>query len=303
MYGVTILGNNSAIPAYDRHPTAQALHWHDQVFLIDCGEGTQMQLTRYKVKRSKIHHIFISHLHGDHYFGLIGLINSMSLLGRQDDLHIYGPAALEAIIQLQLEHADTRLSFSLMFHPLEQQATLIDTYRYTVSCFPVQHRIPCWGFLFRQKKAPRNLVKEKLLQAGIPQAFYQKLKWGEDYTQKDGTVVRNETVTVPAPPGLSYGYCADTVYTPELADNLRHVSLLYHEATFTHDLQERAHSRYHSTAKEAATIAGLSSANRLIIGHFSSKYETLDVFLEEALQEFEKTELAIEGVTYLLLNR
>jgi ribonuclease Z len=302
MFGVTILGNNSAIPAYDRHPTAQALHWNDQVFLIDCGEGTQMQLARYKVRRSKINHIFISHLHGDHYFGLIGLINSMSLLGRNANLHIYAPAELQPIMHLQFEAADTRLGFALHYHALEEGPELLVTEKYRVTAFPVKHRIPCWGFLFQEIKPPRLLLKEQVVAAVIPQSFYNRLKWGEDYIDKAGRRVENRSVTRAAPPGLSYAYCADTLYAPELADNLQQVSLLYHEATFLHELEERAVSRFHSTAMQAASFASLCQAGRLIIGHFSSKYETLEAFEEEARQQFANTDLAIEGVTYLLLN-
>jgi len=300
MHGVTILGNNSAIPAYDRHPTAQALHWNDQIFLIDCGEGTQMQLTRYKIRRSRINHIFISHLHGDHYFGLIGLITSMGLLGRENPLHIYAPALLESMVQLQLEAADTHLPYELHFHTLSGSAILLDDKQITVSCFEVKHRIPTWGFLFKEKKAPRALLKDAAIAAGIPLYFFNRLKWGEDYIKKSGEIISNENVTTTGSAPLTYAYCADTLYEPSICEHIKNVTLLYHEATFLQEQDEKATARFHSTAKQAALIARAANVQRLLIGHFSSRYEILDDFLNEATNEFEQTVLGLEGVTFLI---
>jgi ribonuclease Z len=298
MFGVTILGNNSALPAYDRHPTAQAVTLNDQVFLIDCGEGTQIQMARYRVRRSKIHHIFISHLHGDHYFGLIGLITSMGLLGREQDLHLYGPPELIDILNLQLKVADTHLPFSLIFHPLEGEGLLVDTHKLSVASFQTEHRIPCWGFIVREKKKLRKIDKEKILQYEIPAAYYERLKNGDDYETRDGRIIQNEWVTVPNKPGRSYAYCADTKYRESIAEKTKNVSLLYHEATYLKDLEERALARFHSTTIQAAHIAKLAGAGKLLLGHFSSKYEKLDDFLTEAKEIFPDTELALEGVTY-----
>ena len=300
MFGVTILGNNSALPAYDRHPTAQVVTLNDQLFLIDCGEGTQIQMARYKIRRSKIHHIFISHLHGDHYFGLIGLVTSMGLLGREQELHLYGPAQLEEIIQLQLKVADTTLPFPLIFHKLEKEGLIVDTPKFQVECFATQHRIPCWGFVIREKKKPRKIDKEKVLASGIPAVYYERLKNGDDYETKEGTLIKNETVTIPNKTPRSYAFCADTIYDETICAKVRQVSLLYHESTYLKDLAERARSRYHSTTEQAASIAQKAAAERLLIGHFSSKYENLHEFLDEAKAVFEKTELAIEGVTYVI---
>jgi ribonuclease Z len=186
MFGVTILGNNSALPAYDRHPTAQVVTLNEHLFLIDCGEGTQMQIARYKIRRSKIHHIFISHLHGDHYFGLIGLVTSMGLLGREQELNIYGPPALKDIIDLQLSVAVTTLPFPLHFHPLEKEGVIADHPKFQVECFHTRHRIPCWGFIIREKKKPRKINKEKVVEHNIPAAYYEMLKNGDDYETKDG---------------------------------------------------------------------------------------------------------------------
>lgn len=298
MFGVTILGNNSAIPAYDRHPTAQVVTLNDQVFLIDCGEGTQMQIARYRIRRSKIHHIFISHLHGDHYFGLIGLITSMGLLGREQELHLYAPAGLKDIIDLQLKVADTNLPFPLVFHPLEAEGMLVDTLKFSVECFATQHRVPCWGFIIREKRKPRKIDKVKVLQYDIPAAFYERLKDGDDYETREGELIRNEWVTLANKPARSYAFCADTRFDESLIDKTKGVTLLYHEATYLKDLAERALARFHSTTVQAATIALRAGVGKLLIGHFSSKYEKLDEFRNEAQAVFAETDLAIEGVTY-----
>lgn len=298
MFGVTILGNNSALPAYERHPTAQVVTLNDQLFLIDCGEGTQMQLARYKVKRGKINHIFISHLHGDHYFGLMGLITSMGLLGREQDLHLYAPAPLEQIIELQLSVASVTLPFTLHFHALEREGLLIDQPKFRVSCFQTQHRIPCWGFIISEKKKLRKIDKEKVAAYEIPAAYYERLKDGLDYETRSGEIIRNEWVTLPGIPPKSYAFCSDTIYDESIAEKANGVDLLYHETTYLKDLEERAATRFHSTTVQAAAIAQKANAQKLLIGHFSSKYETLDQFLEETIEVFPNTQLAIEGVTY-----
>lgn len=298
MLALTILGNNSALPAYDRNPTAQVLQTTEESYLIDCGEGTQLQMMRYKIRRSRIHRIFISHLHGDHYFGLIGLINSMSLLGRIHELHIHAPKALEAILKLQLKASDTTLSFKLHFHALKHEEQIVDDKKVTVECFKVKHRIECWGFLFREKKNPRKINPETVAEYEIPAAYYDKLQQGLDYTRKDGYIIKNELLTLPASRAKTYAYCADTIYDEALVDIVKHVDLLYHEATYLKDAKDRAAARHHSTTVQAAAIAALARVKKLLIGHFSSKYETLDEFLIEAKEVFENTELALEGTCY-----
>lgn len=298
MLAITILGNNSAIPAFDRNPTAQVLQTVEESYLIDCGEGTQMQMAKYKIRRNRISRVFISHLHGDHYYGLIGLLTSMSLLGRTQELHLHGPAQLDEIIQLQLKLSDTKLSYPLHFHPLKNEGTIVDEKKITIECFKVQHRIECWGFLFRQKKNLRKVNAERAAIYEIPAAFYEKLQQGHDYITKKGTIIPNDEVTTPAPKAKSYAFCADTIYDETLAEKVKHVDMLYHEATYLKDLQERAASRYHSTTVQAASIAKLAEVKKLLIGHFSSKYETLDAFLPEACAIFENTELALEGASY-----
>lgn len=298
MFAVTILGNNSALPAYDRHPSAQIVTINDQLLLIDCGEGTQMQLSRYKIRRGKLNHIFISHLHGDHYFGLIGLISSMALLNREQPLHLFAPPGLEEIIALQLKVASTTLPYELVFHPLNKEEVILDTPKFSVETFHTQHRIPCWGFLIKEKKHPRKLDKEKAINLNIPAAFYSSLKMGYDYTAKDGSVVYNEQVTLPNSPAKSYAYCADTIYDERLINIAKNVTMIYHEATYLNGMEERAAARFHSTTAQAASIALNANAGGLLLGHFSSKFEELHDYLKEALEVFPRTQLAIEGVTF-----
>jgi ribonuclease Z len=298
MLAVTILGNNSALPAFDRHPTAQVITMDEHHFLVDCGEGTQSQMAKYKVRRSKISHIFISHLHGDHYFGLIGLLTSMGLLGRQQEIHLFAPPPLKEMIDLQLKVADTQLPFDVHFHPLAEEGVLVKENKFEISCFKVQHRIECWGFKFCEIKPPRKINPAKAKEYDVPSSFFERLKWGEDYTTKDNRVIKNEWVTDPGTKPKSYAYSADTIYDERIAEKVKNVSLLYHEATYLKDLEERAVKRFHCTTVQAATIAKMANAGRLIIGHFSSKYEKLEDFEREAREIFEKAELALEGVTY-----
>ncbi len=300
MFGVTILGNNSALPAFNRHPTSQVVTLDEQLFLIDCGEATQTQLSRYKVRRSRINHIFISHLHGDHYFGLPGLITSFGLLGRTNELHVYSPAPLQPIINLMLKAADTVLPFDLHFHGLMEEDIILNEEKFSVECFKVNHRIECYGFIIREKKKPRRINREQVLKYDIPATFYERLKSGEDHTTKNGELIKNELLTVANTPAKSYAFCADTGYNKAIAEKVKNVSLLYHETTYLKNLEGRAESRFHSTTTQAAQIAKLANAKQLIIGHFSSKYESLSEFLEETREVFENTALALEGATYLV---
>jgi ribonuclease Z len=300
MLAVTILGNNSALPAFGRHPTAQVLTMKDQLMLIDCGEGTQMQLSRYKIRISKINYIFISHLHGDHYFGLIGFLTSMGLLNRKHELVIMCPHGLPEIIQLQLSAVGIALPYPIQYILLEQPGILVETRSFTIACFPVEHRISCWGCLVREKKMPRKIDREKVLLHQIPAAFYEQLQKGYDYTTANGAYISNDSVTIAASPAVSYAYSSDTRFLPELAAQIQSVTLLYHESTYLHELKDRAYDRYHSTAQQAATIATLARVKRLLIGHFSSKYEEVAPFEQEAKEVFTCTELALEGVTYLI---
>jgi ribonuclease Z len=300
MFAVTILGNNSAVPAFDRHPTSQVVTLDGTNYLVDCGEGTQIQLINYKIRRSKISHIFISHLHGDHYFGLIGLINTLSLLSHQQEMHLFGPSPLKEIIDLQLKVADTQLCFPLHIHHITEAATLVDNEKLTVKCFRTNHRIECYGFSFIQKKQLRKLNPEKAKEFDIPSSFYERLTQGEDYTRKDGTIVKNGLVTDAGTPGKRYAFCADTKYDESLIPHIQGFDLIYHETTYLDNLRERAEARFHSTSKQAAQIAKMAGVQKLLIGHFSSKYDTLEAFEQEAREVFPNTELALEGVAYTI---
>lgn len=297
MLAVTILGNNSALPAFDRHPSAQVVTLNEHLFLVDCGEGTQVQIAKYRIKRSRIHHIFISHLHGDHYFGLMGLITSMGLQGRDQDLHLYGPEPLKEIIDLQMKAGKTLMPFNLYFYPLKD-GVLIENDKFSVSCFSVIHRIDTWGFIFREVKAPRKLLPEQLKLHGVPTSAYDEIKWGSDCVNAEGQVVKNDLVSVAATPGRSYAYAADTLFDESIADKVRGVNTLYHEATYPTGWEEKAAKRFHSTTYQAARIAELAAVDYLLIGHFSSKYETLEIFEKEVKEAFGRSDLALEGVTF-----
>ena len=298
MLSVTILGNNSAVPAFDRHPTSQLITLDGFSFLVDCGEGTQIQMMKYKIRRAKISHIFISHLHGDHYFGLVGLINSFGLLNHQQDLHVYGPSPLQEIIELQLKVASTTLPFQLYFHTISKTAVLVDDPKFEIRCFRTNHRIECYGFSFSERRKPRKIDVEKVRAAGIPATFYKRLEEGMDYTTKDDLLIKNDEVTTETPKGKTYIFCADTKYDETLVPHLRNADMIYHETTYLDNFQERAEQRFHSTSKQAALIAKKAKVKKLLIGHFSSKYAELDEFEKEAKEVFENTEIAQEGVSY-----
>lgn len=299
MIAVTILGNNSAVPSHNRHPTAQVLQTAEHLMLIDCGEGTQMQMTLYKIKKSRINHIFISHLHGDHYFGLIGLLNSLALNNRLTDLHIYAPEKLQSIIQIQMDMSGAGFPFQLYFHKLEKEGILFEDKKIAVECFEVNHRIECWGFLFREKKNPRKIDIQQVKNYNVPKSFYENLHHGEDYVNEDHEVIKNEILTLPVEPPKSYAFCADTAFHEPIAEKIKGVDLVYHESTYLADLEKKAALRFHSTSQQAATIAKKAGAKKLLLGHFSSMYDTLEKFREEACAIFENTEIAEEGTCYL----
>lgn len=300
MLGVTILGNNSAVPAFDRHPTSQVISTSRRNFLVDCGEGTQIQLINYKIRRSKISHIFISHLHGDHYFGLIGLINSFALLGRLQDLTIVAPAPLQQIIELQLKVADTRLTYDLHFHNITETGRLLTVDDIEISCFRTDHRIECYGFRFRQVKKPRRINPAKVREYKIPVAQYTFLQCGNDYEDENGNIIKNEELTVEAPRGKTYCFCADTRYNEAMLEHVSGADMIYHETTYLDNFAERAVIRFHSTTRQAGRFAKKAGVKKLLIGHFSSKYDVLDEFLSETREVFPQTDLALEGVCYLV---
>jgi ribonuclease Z len=300
MLAVTILGNNSAIPAHGRHPTAQVITTSEDLLLFDCGEGTQIQIMNYKIKRSRINHIFISHLHGDHYFGLIGLLSSFALLGRIQPLHVYGPVQLESLIKHQFELSDTYLPYPLTFHAIREDGLLLDTRHYTVSCFSTVHRIECRGFIVREKRKQRKVLPEKATANGIPYSFFPRLQEGEDFITAEGLQIPNDLVTTAGENPRAYAFAADTLFEPGLADRFKGVDLLYHEATYPASLSEKAAERFHSTSVQAAEMAQKAEVKRLLIGHFSAKFENIDEFETEAKTVFPNTMAAREGVTYLV---
>lgn len=295
---LTILGNNSALPASGRHPTAQILEVREQLILIDCGEGTQIQMQRYNIRRRRIHHIFISHLHGDHYFGLIGLLSSMGLSGRTAPINLYGPPELIDIINLQLKVADTALPYPLNFTAIEPNycGVLLDIPYLKVICFPTEHRIACHGFLFESGTKERKIVPEACREYEIPAAFYNQLKRGENYMRRDGFLVENEWVTRPPDNAKSYAYCADTLYTESFISVIKDANVIYHESTYLNDQEDKARLRFHSTATQAADIAKAANAGKLLLGHYSSKYEDISLFETEARHVFPNTIATTEGM-------
>ncbi|MBK9321204.1 MAG: ribonuclease Z [Bacteroidetes bacterium] len=299
-FELTILGSSSATPVYNRHPTSQLLVFRDRHFLIDCGEATQMQMLKFKLRYHRITHILISHLHGDHYLGLTGLLSTFHLQGRTTDLHLFGQQELMDIIEMHLRLSHTQLRYNLIFHPIRHYSpeTLLEDEDIYVRTVVLNHRIPCTGFIFGEKPRPRRLKVDKLQEYNIPFTQYSRIKSGENFTDGEGTIIRNEELTEDSIPPRRYAYCSDTIYMPELAETVKGVDLLYHEATFLHDLKERANATFHSTAKEAASIALEAGVGKLLIGHFSARYKQLDAFLEEATAIFPNTDLAVEGQVY-----
>ncbi|MFI5163840.1 MAG: ribonuclease Z [Bacteroidia bacterium] len=299
-FELTILGCSSATPTSSRHPTAQVFNVHERFFLIDCGEAAQIQLRRFKIKIQRIDHIFVSHLHGDHYLGLPGLLGTMHLLGRDKELHIYSPEGLEEIIKVSHHHSKTFLNYKIIFHTIEGKsaARIFEDDKLTVDTIPMSHRIPCYGFLFREKQGLKNIIKAKIEEYDIPVQQIQKIKEGNDFTTLQGKQIPNIELTTDAPAPRSYAYCSDTLYNESYIEQIKNVNLLYHEATFASDMIVRAKETHHCTATEAATIALKAHVKQLIIGHYSARYRELDPLLAEAKKVFENTLLAVEGETY-----
>lgn len=302
-FQLTILGSSSAVPTSQRYPTAQVLNALGRFFLIDCGEGTQHQLRKNKISFGKINHIFISHLHGDHIFGLIGLISTQTLLGRKTDLHIYANSELQKFIQFQLDFLGVEdPGFRLVFHPLnfKKEQLIFEDKRMTVTSFPLNHRIPCNGFLFREKAKEPNIIKEQIKKYDIPIREIKHIKAGADFTTSDGKLIKNEDLTILATKARSYAFCSDTAYFEKIVHVVKGVDLLYHEATFTDSEKEVAQMTFHSTAKDAAQIAKLAGVGKLLIGHFSARYKHPEMILEEARSIFPETYAVYEDEQYSL---
>jgi len=297
---LTILGCYAATPRTLTNPTSQVLEIKNRLFLIDCGEGTQVQLRKNKLKFSKINHVFISHLHGDHFFGLIGLISTFALLGRVTDLHIYGPKGIKEIIELQLKLSNSWTNYKLFFHELESKKSEIiyEDDKVVVTTIPLKHRVYTNGFLFKEKVGERRLNMNAVLEFEIETCYYQNIKNGKDVTLDDGRVIENHKLTFDPIPSLSYAFCSDTKYNVDVIPIIENATILYHESTFLQSEEHLAAKTMHSTAKEAAKIAQKANVKHLILGHYSTRYDSISLFKEEAKTIFEDVLLADDGKSF-----
>ena len=297
---LTILGCHSATPRWDAHPTAQVLEVKGHLFLIDCGEGTQVQLRRCKVKFSRIRHIFISHLHGDHFFGLVGLISTFRLLGREAELHIYGPKGIKEAITLLLKLGNSWTNYPLLFHELESKESelLFEDDKVSVTTIPLRHRVYTNGFLFKEKPGERKLNIDAVQKAHVSMSYYTKIKQGFDVINEKGELISNNEITLDPDTPKSYAFCSDTVYEPKVVPLIKDTTLLYHEATFLEEHQDLAVKTKHSTAKEAARIAKDANVGTLLLGHYSGRYGNLEAFKREAQEIFQNVELAEDGKSF-----
>jgi len=301
---LTILGCHSATPRAKAYPTSQYLEINNHHFLIDCGEGTQRQMRKYKVGFSKINHIFISHLHGDHFFGLIGLISTLGLLGRERELHIFGPKDIKKMTLMQLKITQSHAKFPIQFHELssKESEVILDDDKVTVKTIPLKHRIYTNGYLFIEKEKPKNLHIDNIKNyPEIDRADYLNIKAGKDIVLPSGEVVPNSELTLPPKKQLRFAFCSDTAYKPNIVPLLRNVDLLYHEATFLDDRKDLAKKTMHATTKQAATIAKDANVKRLILGHYSGRYKNISEFKEEAQSVFTNTHLAEPGKVFTVL--
>ncbi|MFY0714196.1 ribonuclease Z [Seonamhaeicola sp. NFXS20] len=297
---LTILGCYSATPRILTNPTSQVLETQGHMFLIDCGEGTQVELRRHKIKFNRIKHVFISHLHGDHFFGLAGLISTFRLLTREADLHIYGPKGIKEVITLQMKLADSWTNYNLIFHELTstESELIFEDEKVEVHTIPLNHRVYTNGFLFKEKEGKRKLNIKEVEEANINVAYYRKLTQGFDVENEDGVIIKNETVTKSGEKPKSYAFCSDTMYKEDIVPLIKNVDLLYHESTFLETQAHLAPKTKHSTAKQAATIAKQAHVGKLLLGHYSTRYKDLSGFKTEAQEVFEPVELAEDGKTF-----
>lgn len=298
---LTILGCYAATPRSFTNPTAQVLEMQNRHFLIDCGEGTQVQLRKSKVKFSKIEHIFISHLHGDHCYGLVGLISTFRLLNRSKDLHVYGPKGIKEIITLQLKLANSWTNYALYFHELESKEPqlIYEDEKLTVETIPLKHRVYTNGFLFREKLGDRKLLVNKAVEYNIDVSLYKSLKKGKDVYSEDGRLIPNHLVTADPKPPMSYAFCSDTVFDPSIVPQIAKTSVLYHESTFLDAQFELAEPTKHSTARQAALIAREAGVEKLLLGHYSTRYDDLEPFRQEAASIFSQVELSDDGKVFV----
>lgn len=291
-----ILGCGSALPTTRHFATSQVVNLRDKLFMIDCGEGAQMQLRKSRLKFSRLNHIFISHLHGDHCFGLLGLISTFGLLGRTAELHIHSPKGLEALFAPLLSFFCNGLGYKVVFHEFDTRTPelIYEDRSVTVTTIPLKHRIPCCGFLFEEKARPNHIIRDMVDFYKVPVYELNRIKNGADYVTPEGEVIANARLTRPAEPPRKYAYCSDTIFRPSIAEQIKGVDLLFHEATFAEADRARAKETYHTTAAQAATIARDANVKKLVIGHFSARYEDESVLLKEAREVFPETILARE---------
>lgn len=304
-FELTILGSSSAMPTSKRYPTAQALNVLGRFFLIDCGEGAQHQVRKNKVGFGRLSHIFISHLHGDHFFGLIGYISTQILLGRKNDLHIYAHSELQRYTQFQLEFLGSAdPGFRIIFHPLnfKKEQIIFDDSKLTATSFPLKHRVPCCGFLFREKPKEANIKKDLVKKHNIPIREIKNIKAGADFISEEGKVIKNEALVIQPPKPRSYAFCSDTAYHEAIVPIIQNVDLLYHEATFTEAEKEMANMTFHSTGMDAAKIAKMANVGKLLVGHFSARYKEPEVILKEARTIFPETYAISEDDVYSVIR-
>ncbi len=300
-FSLTILGSSSAVPTSTRFPAAHVVNLHERCFLIDCGEGTQIQLRRNNIGFGKIDHIFITHIHGDHTFGLFGLISTLNLLGRKYDLHLYASPLLEQILNDHIKYFyDHPLTFRIIFHQLgsKKKQLIYEDSNALVFSFPLKHRIPACGFLFQEKPPLLNLRKEMIRFHNVPVSEMHNIKSGKDFLNEKGQTIPNALLTLPPVKARSLAYCTDTRYTESILPVIKNADILYHEATYLHEMKDRARETGHSTAREAGIIARKGNVAKLIIGHFSARYKTTEPLVNEARSEFSESYAANEGDIY-----
>lgn len=301
-FEINILGCGAALPTPKRLSSAQVVNIREKLFMLDCAEGTQMALRKSRIAFSRLQAIFLTHLHGDHVFGLLGMLSTFGLLGRLQELHIYGPTDLQRVFQPQIDYFCADSPYKIILHEIETKTSQIiyEDRSVAISTLPLRHRVPCCGYLFREKPTARHIRRDAIDAFQIPTSQINNIKAGMDWTTPDGDIIPNHLLTTPPAPTRSYAYCTDTQYQPQLVDLLKGVTCIYHEATFTEEHALLAKKTHHSTALQAAKIALSANADRLILGHFSSRYKSEDTLLREAQQIFPNTMLAEDGMRVIL---
>ena len=297
-FEVTVLGCGSALPTVKHNGSGMVVNIREKYFLVDCAEGTQVELRRNRIHLNRLFTVFITHLHGDHCFGLMGLISTLGLLGRTAPLHVYGPQDIDTIFQPLIDYHCNGMTYEVVFHPIDthQNICIYEDRSVQVFSIPLKHRIRCCGYYFKEKELSRHILKDAIEKYGIPISQINNVKAGLDFVMPNGDVIKNELITTPPTPARSFAYCSDTVFRPEIAEMMKDVDLLYHEATFAESEKQLCSKVYHSTAKQAAEIARLAGAKQLMLGHYSSRYDDLSILQKEASEVFENTILAKEGL-------